>query len=517
MFRRKALAAVAAAALAFTLAACGGGSSGSTGGSSGSNTTLTLGVIVPATTFAAADMNFANESPYGQAVYDTLLKAAPDGTVGPSLATEWKYNDDKTVLTMTLRSDVTFTDGTKFNADAAAQNLIRFRDGNSPNKSYLAALKDAKAIDDTHLEITLTASDPGLLVHLTQNAGMQESPKAFTAPDIKTNPVGSGPYILDTANTVIGTSYTFNKNANYWNKPDQHYEKLVHQGLQRPDRHAQRGQGQAAQRRQAGQQRRARPGHRRRLQPGHLGAGLVGPDSVRPRRHDEPGARDVKVRQAFNYAFDRPALLQAVAKGHGTVTEQVFPESSAGYDPALDSKYPYDPAKAKALLAEAGYPNGFTLEMPKAGALGASIYNLVAQQLKDIGVTVNYTDSGTNYIADMLTPKYPATVMALQQDADWPADQLRDHPGRDLQSVQVRGSRRSTSWSTQIHDAATEADAGSADQGAEHLHRRAGLVRALVPRRVQLRHRPEHHHGGAGRQRLPVSVELHAEDRLIRH
>ena len=140
----------------------------------------------------------ANESPYGQAVYDTLLRPTPDGTVGPSLATEWKYNDDKTVLTMTLRSDVNFTDGTEFNADAAAQNLIRFRDGNSPNKSYLAALKDAKAIDATHLEITLNASDPALLVYLTQNAGMQESPKAFTAPDIKTNPVGSGPYILDT-------------------------------------------------------------------------------------------------------------------------------------------------------------------------------------------------------------------------------------------------------------------------------------------------------------------------------
>ena len=105
-------------------------------------------MIVPATTFSAADMNFANESPYGQAVYDTLLKADPDGKVIPSLATEWKYNADKTVLDMTLRSDVKFTDGTKFNADAAAQNLIRFRDGNSPNKSFLVSLKDAKAVDD---------------------------------------------------------------------------------------------------------------------------------------------------------------------------------------------------------------------------------------------------------------------------------------------------------------------------------------------------------------------------------
>jgi len=155
MFRRLPLAGIAATvALALAAAGCGGSSSG--GSSSGGSKTLTLGLIVPATTFVAADMNFANESPYGQAVYDTLLKAQPDGTIVPNLATEWAYNADNTVLTMTLRSDVTFTDGTKFDASAAAQNLTRFRDGASPNKSFLAAMKDAKAVDATHLEITLT-------------------------------------------------------------------------------------------------------------------------------------------------------------------------------------------------------------------------------------------------------------------------------------------------------------------------------------------------------------------------
>jgi len=454
------MAAVAAAALAVTLAACGGGSGSSGGGAASGSTTLTLGVIVPATTFAAADMNFANESPYGQAVYDTLLKAAPDGTVGPSLATDWKYNDDKTVLTMTLRSDVVFTDSTKFTADVAAQNLVRFRDGNSPNKSYLAALKDAKAVDDTHLEITLTDSDPGLLVHLTQNAGMQESPKAFTAADIKTNPVGSGPYVLDTANTVIGTSYSFNKNPKYWDPSSVHYEKLVIKVFNDPTAMLNAVKGKQL-----------------------SGAKLVNNDaldqvtgagySLVTWEQDwwglilydrggtmNPALKDVKVRQAFNYAFDRPALLQAVAKGHGTVTEQVFPESSAGYDPALDTKYSYDPAKAKSLLAEAGYPDGFTLEMPKAGALGASIYNLAAQQLNDIGVKVNYTDSGTNYISDMLTPKYPAAVMALQQDADWPLINFKITPDATFNPFHFEDPKVDD-LVKQIHDAASDADAAA--------------------------------------------------------
>ncbi|TFB96014.1 hypothetical protein E3O55_02785 [Cryobacterium sp. MDB1-18-2] len=142
------------------------------------------------------------------------------------MATKWEYNDTKTVLTLTLRDDVTFTDGTKFNPDAAAQNLIRFRDGASPNKSFLASLADANAVDDTHVALTLTQADPALLHYLTQNAGMQESPKAFGNADLKTNPVGSGPYILDTTKTVVGTNYEFTKNPKYWDPSSVHYDNL---------------------------------------------------------------------------------------------------------------------------------------------------------------------------------------------------------------------------------------------------------------------------------------------------
>ena len=120
MFRRRILTTVAAvSAVALLLAGCGGGGSNTTSSSEGSapNSTLTLGLITPASTFSAQDMSFGNESPYGQAVYDTLLKADPDGKIVPSLATKWAYNDDKTVLSLTLRSDVTFSDGTNFNAD----------------------------------------------------------------------------------------------------------------------------------------------------------------------------------------------------------------------------------------------------------------------------------------------------------------------------------------------------------------------------------------------------------------
>ena len=80
-------------------------------------------------------MNWANESPYGQAVYDSLLQASPSGVVGPDLATAWSYNADKTVLTLTLRTGVKFTDGTAFDATTAAANLEAFQKGTSNNAS----------------------------------------------------------------------------------------------------------------------------------------------------------------------------------------------------------------------------------------------------------------------------------------------------------------------------------------------------------------------------------------------
>jgi len=415
MFRWKSLAAVTVVA-ALGLTGCAASGSGT---DSKAPTTLTLGVLVPATTFSAADMNFANESPYGQAVYDTLLKAGPTGKILPDLATTWSYNADNTVLTLTLRDDVTFTDGTKFTADAAAQNLIRFRDGASPNKSFLASLADAKAVNDTTVELTLNQADPALLNYLTQNAGMVESPKAFGNSDIKTNPVGSGPYTLDTKTTVVGTSYKFTKNAKYWDPSSVHYSNLVLNVY--PDTtsllNAIKG-GQVN------------------------GANLVNNDDLSEIEGAgykinafelnwtglilfdragtmNPALKNVKVRQAINYAFDTKALLKAVGQGFGTTTTSIFPTSSVGYDKALDSRYAYDPKKAKALLADAGYAKGFTLNMPSTPLLGSATFTLIQQQLKDVGITVKYTDVGNNFIADILAPKYPATYMILQEDQDW--------------------------------------------------------------------------------------------------
>ena len=118
MIRWKKAAAAAAIAVTAALAvtSCAGGGTDGGGGEGGSGGTLTLGALFAPTTYDPSGAEWGNRSPYYQAVFDTLLLATPEGTIEPWLATEWSYNEDNTVLTLTLRDDVTFTDGTQLTA-----------------------------------------------------------------------------------------------------------------------------------------------------------------------------------------------------------------------------------------------------------------------------------------------------------------------------------------------------------------------------------------------------------------
>ena len=417
MVAKKLAAAVTAAVMTVALAACGGGGDSGSSSGGGSSETLTLGAIVPASTQSAADSRWANESPYMQAVYDSLVHLSPTGEPEPWLATEWSLNDDKTVLTLTLRTDVKFTDGEPFNADAAAQNILRFRDGTSPNASNLANVKDAKAVDDATLEISLKQPDPALLVYLGQNAGLMESPQQFGASDEQTKPVGSGPYVLDTAKTVVGSKYVYTKNADYWAPESVYYDNLVITVLADKQTQVNAIKGGQVTGLNVVDQTTLKEieGAGFTLFPHELDwTGLMLMDHAGSMNE---AIGKVEVRQAINYAIDRDAMLQAVAQGHGTVTSQVFPETSPGYDAALDDAYPFDPEKAKQLLADAGYPDGFELDMPLLQVGSTTSFDLVKQYLGDVGITVNYTQLDINAAIEAIVGgKYAATFFQLQMD-----------------------------------------------------------------------------------------------------
>ena len=419
MLRRKALA-VAATGLS-VLVACGSSAAATTRATAhaaSSNGTLTVGDIQPVASWSTADSSWANASPYYQAVYDTLLHATPAGVIEPWLATSYTWNKAHTVMTLKLQKGVKFTDGTKFDAKVAAENLLAFKKGSSPNASDLSFMTAAKATGRYTLKIYLAAPDPALPTYLTQNPGLMESAKGLTSKNANTVPDGSGPYIYQAKSSVPGSTWVFTKNKNYWAPSQQHYAKLVikyystsqslldaMQGHQINAANTTLTTSDSGQIRSAGF----------KIVPYYLNwEGLILFDRSGA---ITPALGNVKVRQAINYAINKSALLQAAQDGAGQLTTQVFAPSSPAYSKSLDNAYPYNPAKAKALLAQAGYANGFSFTLPTIPVFPTSAYTLVQQNLAAVGITANLSAASlATYINDELTPQWSAPAMALQED-----------------------------------------------------------------------------------------------------
>lgn len=415
MFRWRTTAAAAMTTAALLLTACSGGQAEEAGASE-----LTLiNIASPSSYNPAEGASWGNGSIYMQAVFDALLSQDDSGELQPWLATDWSYDDSNTVLTLTLRDDVFFTDGEQLTAEAAVLSLEHFRDGTASNSSRLSAA-EFEAVDDTTLVITLDDPDPAFLNYLAQDAGTIASPSMWENENAATEPVGSGPYVLDTDRTVTGTTYVYTRNEDYWNADAVHYDALTINVLGDTTS--------IVNAIKAGEANGARLPNNSGNAEIEASGWTIHPNEINFQGillldRDgtlNPALNDVRVRQAINYAFDREALLDALQDGLGTPTSQPFGPTSEAYDAELDDSYPYDPEKAQELLAEAGYADGLTISMPST-ATYQSTFDLVSQQLADIGITVEYTDSGDvgDFISDILTPKYEASWMVLQQDPDW--------------------------------------------------------------------------------------------------
>ena len=390
---------------------------------------LVIGQFLAPSTFDVTQAEWGNRALYYQAVYDTLLLGKSDGTIEPYLASAFEYNEDNTVLTLTIRDGIEFSDGTPLTAEIVAENLLRFKDGGGAYAGDLANVASIEAPDATTVEITLSAPDPALTAYLSREAGLIAAPSTFDAEDADTNPVGTGPYVLDLDASVTGSSYVFTANPDYWNADAVHYDTITMSVL--ADSTAivnaiQAGEVNAA----------VLPDNNNLDQVEAAGftidaselnfQGLLLLDRGGVMN---PAMGDVRVRQAINFALDREGLLQALQLGNGTVTTQVFQKASQAYDAELDEYYTYDPEKAKELLAEAGYADGLELEMGSTALLGAAQFPLVAQQLSDVGITVTFVDTPVeNYIADLSAPKYAAIPMQLEENPDWQLIQFMISP-----------------------------------------------------------------------------------------
>lgn len=382
---------------------------------------LSYGVIGDIKSFEVRSSEFGNRAPFFQAVYDGLALAKPDGSLIPNLALNWKYDKSLKVMTMNLRKGIKFTNGEAFNAAAVVKNLLAFQKGDSPDASNAASIKSVKAKGAYTVVITLSDVDPAFEGYLGRNMGLMQAPNTIGQESSKTNPVGTGMYVFDKANSQIGSVYAFKSNPNYWNKPVRKFDSLTIKVLSDPTA--------AVNAIKAGQ-----------VDVINL-LSLSAVDSLKAAGIktasyfldwagltlvDKQGRmgtplKNVKVRQAINYAINRDVMIQVIGNGHGKATSSVFASYSKGYDKALDSYYKYDVAKAKALMKEAGYENGFTLSMPSVAVLPAAGYQAIKDALAAINITVNYSDVPLNeFFTQILTPKFPAFLMFLERSSnDW--------------------------------------------------------------------------------------------------
>lgn len=420
---RKILVAAVAAGLAMTAGACS--NSGAATGSGNASPSLALAALAPVESFKPGDFGTGPSSQFVQPVYDSLLRNDNNGEPAANIATAWEYDSTNTTLSLTLRDDVTFTDGTKLDGAAVKANLEIAKKGTGESGNKLRQIDRVDVVDATHVKVVLSAPDPSLLPSLGSTPGMLASPKALASESIKTEPVGSGPYVFDKTQSQLGTKYVYRRNAAYWNRGAYPYDTIAltvfvdNNAIQNALRSGQVDFGLIAAKDVAGLK---GAGLNTVRFPSYTTTGLYLFDRE---GKSVPALKDVRVRQALNHAFDRATILQQVYGGAGAATTQLFSTQSTGFDAALDTVYPYDVAKAKQLLTEAGYPNGFTLPMPDVSPVYPAQQAATTEALKAIGVTPDYKPvNGQTFISDLISGKYPAAIFNLDMHRAWDTTQV---------------------------------------------------------------------------------------------
>lgn len=315
-------------------------------------------------------------------VFEGLTRIGAGGEVLPALAESWTVSDDGTVYTFKLRTGAKFHDGTPFSADDVKFSLDRARAEDSVNaqKALFAAIGSVDVVDPATVKVTLKNQQGSFLYNLGWGDAVIVSPK--TADTNKENPVGTGPFKFSA--WAKGSSITIVRNPDYWGTPVA-LEKAEFRII--PDAAAAvpallSGDVQALPNFNLGDaipQVEADPRFK-------IVIGATEGETVLSTNNKKPPFDNLKVRQAIAHTLDRKAIIDGASSGLGTPIGSHFSPANAAYVD-LTGTYPHDPAKARELLKEAGFENGFkaTLKLPPV-AYARDGGQIIASQLREIGI-----------------------------------------------------------------------------------------------------------------------------------
>ena len=388
-------AAVIAVASATTLAACSGGGGGGGGASSQSaEDTVTVALDADGAPGGYDPLLYSQgQFTFMSALYDSLFVTQPDGSIEPSLVTEFENNADNTQTTLTLREGVTFTDGSTLDAELVKANLDRRSDELLEGYGALAPgqaseITDVTAQDEQTVVITWAAPQATPENNLVDTAGVIVGADGVADPDsLETTPDGSGAYTLDEGDTTPASTYTLDKNDEAWNADEWTYETIVVKVITDSQALANAvvsGQADVATILDPNTIELVQD----RQETVSVGGTIVGFPVGDKTGVTNPAFAQEAARLALLYATDRESLVNDLHPG-ARPTSQLFPEAATGFDPALDEEFGYDPDRARELLAEAGYPDGFEIGIT---VLGQPDEDLVAiqSQWAEVGVTLTF-------------------------------------------------------------------------------------------------------------------------------
>ena len=409
----RSMAAVVGAAMVLT--ACGGGNNAAatTAAAGGSETQATAessggGNITKTDIVFAQASDVVTLDPAGQQdttssvlmkhVYSTLMDIDDDGNLVPDLAESYEMKSD-TEYTFTLRQDACFSDGTPVTAKDVKFTFDRAKDM-PKTKSNTSKIEEVIADDDQHVTFKLTQPYAAFKTIITNSNLSIVSEAAVTAAgesygDVD-NVLGSGAFTV--TEWVPNDHYTLARNEKYWDEMPIATTitcRVIPEGSAR------------AIALEAGEvdlvwnvdatdcaNIEANPDVTL-LSQTSSSIEYLGMNTTKEK------FKDVRVRQAINYALDKQTFVDTIIEGRGTVANSYINSMIPGWTDEVEA-YPYDPAKAKELLAEAGYPNGFECKIYVNGDVRTRSAQIIQAQLAEVGITVDISTYEWGALLDSL-------------------------------------------------------------------------------------------------------------------
>jgi peptide/nickel transport system substrate-binding protein len=342
-------------------------------------------------------------------LFEGLMKPTPDAKLVPALAESYQVSDDRTVYTFTLRQGVKFHNGKALSTDDVLYSIQRCaaaEPGKKPLVEAFSNIQSVTAPDAKTVVITLKQPDNEFLSYMTTAI----LPKAYAQQD--TAPVGTGPFKF--VSRTAQDSIVLERFSDYWGTPA-YLDKVTYKIIENADALVLALQSGAVD----------FCAHLTSTQAAQLSAddfsvenGTMNLVQALYLNNAAAPLDNETVRQALCYAVDKQTVIDMVSDGKGkAIGSSMYPNLTPYFDDSLTSFYTQDVDKAKALLTQAGYPNGFdlTITVPSNYQPHVDTAQVLAEQLKAVGVnaSINLVDWQT-WLSDVYVGrKYQATVVGV--------------------------------------------------------------------------------------------------------